>query len=113
MAGLADPFRSNRHRQPGKLSQSQAAIDGENLARQPLRGGTRKLDNPLRDVVGNAAPCGVERLLSKTRQDDRFSLRSRSSRGIPLKPGYQCSGPQVRDISSPTDFMQVLIFRPA
>ena len=51
--------------------------------------------------------CGVERLLSKRRQDDRFSLRSRSSRGIPLRPGYQCSGLQDRDISSPADFMQV------
>src|SRR5437763_15531340 len=39
-----------------KLSQSQAAIDSKNLARQPLRGGARKLDNPFRDVVGNAAP---------------------------------------------------------
>ena len=56
---------------------------------------------------------GVERLLSKTRLDDRFSLRSRSSRGIPLRPGYQCSGLQDRDISSPADFMQVLIFQPA
>jgi hypothetical protein len=56
---------------------------------------------------------GVERLLSKRRLDDRFSLRSQSSRGIPLRPGYQCSGLQVRDISSPADFMQVLIFQPA
>jgi hypothetical protein len=39
-----------------KLSQSQAAVDGENLARQPLRGGARKLDNPFRDIFGNAAP---------------------------------------------------------
>src|SRR5688572_142996 len=55
----------------------------------------------------------ARRRATKRRLDDRFSLRSQSSRGIPLRPGYQCSGLQVRDISSPADFMQVLIFQPA
>jgi hypothetical protein len=57
--------------------------------------------------------CGVERPSSKRRWDDRFSSRSQSSLGVPLKPGYRCCGLQVRDISSPADFMQVLIFQRA
>jgi hypothetical protein len=38
---------------------------------------------------------------------------SRSSRGVPLKPGYQCSRPPAPDISSQVDFMQVLTYQPA
>jgi hypothetical protein len=33
------------------------------------------------------------------------SSRSQSSRGVPLKPGYQCSGLPVPDISSQVGFM--------
>jgi hypothetical protein len=36
--------------------------------------------------------------VSKKRQVDQSSSRSRSSRGVPLKPGYQCSGLPVPDI---------------
>ena len=32
------------------------------------------------------------------------SSRSRNSRGAPLRPGYQCSGPLASDISSQVDF---------
>jgi hypothetical protein len=57
--------------------------------------------------------CGVERLLSKRRQVDQFSSRSRSSRGIPLKLGYQRCGPPAPDTSSQLEFMLVLTFQPA
>ena len=57
--------------------------------------------------------CGVERLLSKRRQVDQFSSRFRSSRGIPLKPGYQRCGPPAPDTSSQREFMPVLTFRSA
>src|SRR3984893_18150141 len=50
---------------------------------------------------------------SNRRQVDQSSSRSRSSRGVPLKLGYQCSGPPVPDISSQLDFMQVLTYQPA
>ena len=56
--------------------------------------------------------CGVERLLSKRRQVDQFSSRFRSSRGIPLKPGYQRCGPPAPDTSSQREFMPVLTFYP-
>src|SRR5882724_10375933 len=56
--------------------------------------------------------CGVERLLSKGRQVDRFSSRSRSSRGIQLKPGYQCCGRPASDTSSQLEFMPVFAFHP-
>src|SRR5665213_2278938 len=57
--------------------------------------------------------CGVERPPFKRRRVEQFSSRSRSSRGDQLKPGYQCCGPPVRDISSRVDFIQVLIYQPA
>ena len=39
-----------------RLSQSQAAINSNNLARHPFRSGTRKPHDPFRQVVRNAAP---------------------------------------------------------
>jgi hypothetical protein len=42
---------------------------------------------------------------------DQSSSKSRSSRGVLLKPGYQCSAPPVPDISSQVDFMQVLTYQ--
>src|SRR6202047_4456718 len=56
--------------------------------------------------------CGIEQQSSKRRQGDQSSLRSRSSRGVPLEPGYQCSGLPVPDISSQTDFMDALTYPP-
>src|SRR5882724_6208889 len=50
--------------------------------------------------------CDIEQRSFKKRQIDQSSSRSRSSRGAPLKPGFQCSGPLVPDISSQVDFMQ-------
>jgi hypothetical protein len=44
----------------------------------------------------------------KRRQVDQSSSGSRSSRGLPLKPGYHCSEPPVPDSSFQVDFMQVL-----
>ena len=49
----------------------------------------------------------------KRRQVDQSSSRSRSSRGAPLKPGYQSFGPLAPDISSQVDFMQGLTYPPA
>ena len=57
--------------------------------------------------------CVVEPLLSKRRQVDQFSSRFRSSRGIPLKPCYQCSGQLVPDICSQADFMRALTYQSA
>ena len=50
--------------------------------------------------------CGIEQRSFKRRQVDQSSSKSRSSRGTPLKPGYQCSGPLAPDISSQVDFTQ-------
>ena len=66
----------------------------------------------LNDIC-SGVKCGIEQRSSKRRQVDRPSSRARSSRGVPLKPGYQCSGPPVPDISSQVDFMQVLTYQPA
>ena len=57
--------------------------------------------------------CCVERLLSKRRQVDQSSSRSRSSRGIQLKPGYQHCGPPAPATSSQLEFMPVLTFQSA
>src|SRR6476620_7909576 len=57
--------------------------------------------------------CGIEQQSSKRRQVDQSSSRSRSSRGVPLKHGYQCSARPVPVISSQVDFMQVLTYPPA
>ena len=65
------------------------------------------------DDICSGVKCGIEQQSSKRRQVDRSSSRSRSSQGVPWKPGYQCSGPPVPDISSQVDFMQVLTYPPA
>jgi len=57
--------------------------------------------------------CGIGQRSFKRRQVDQSSSRSRSSRGTPLKPGYQCFGPLAPDISSQVDFMQGLTYPPA
>src|SRR5258707_8977921 len=57
--------------------------------------------------------CGIEQQSSKRRQVDQSSSRSRSSRGVPLKHGYQCSARPVPVISSQVDFMQVRTYPPA
>jgi hypothetical protein len=46
-------------------------------------------------------------------QVDQFSSRSRSSRGVPLKRGSQCSGPPVPDISSQVDSCKSLHIHPS
>src|ERR1700675_1137889 len=56
--------------------------------------------------------CGIEQQSPKRRQVDQSSLRSRSSRGVPLEPGYQCSGLRVPDISSQADLMDALTYPP-
>ena len=43
------------------------------------------------------------------RRGDRFSSRSRSSRGIPLNPGCQRCGPPAPDTSSQLEFMRAHI----
>ena len=65
------------------------------------------------DDVCSGAMCGTEQQSSKRRQVDQSSSRSRSSRGVPLKPCYQCSALRVLDISSQVDFMEVLTYQPA
>jgi hypothetical protein len=55
----------------------------------------------------------IEQQSFKRRQADQSNSKSRNSRGIPWKDGYQCSAPQVPDIFSQVDFMQVLIYQPA
>jgi len=57
--------------------------------------------------------CGVEPPLSRRRQVDQFSSRSRRSRGIQLKPGYQRCGPPTPDTFSQLEFMIALTFQPA
>ena len=46
----------------------------------------------------------------KTGRPVQFEITEQ--RGVPLKPGYQCSGPLAPDISSQVDFMQVLTYPP-
>src|ERR1043166_3443836 len=55
--------------------------------------------------------CGVERLLFKRKLGDQFSSRSRNSRGIQLKPGYQHYWPLAPATSSQLEIMPVLTFR--
>ena len=54
--------------------------------------------------------CGAEQRSSKRRQVDLSSSRSRSSRGIPLRPGYRAFGLPAPDISSQVDYMQALTY---
>jgi len=49
---------------------------------------------------------GIEQRSFKRRQVDQSSSRSRSSRGAPLKPGYQNFRALAPDISSQVDFTQ-------
>jgi hypothetical protein len=64
----------------------------------------------LNDICSGAK---VRQRSFKRRQVDQSSSRSRSSRGAPLKPGYQCSGPLAPDISSQVDFIQGPTYLPA
>ena len=64
------------------------------------------------DDIAQEQWCGIGQRSLKRRQVDQSSSRSRSSRGVPLKPGYQCSGPLAPDISSQVDFMQASHIHP-
>jgi hypothetical protein len=58
------------------------------------------------DDICLAAEVRHRATIVQKKQVDQSSSRSRSSRGASLKPGYQCSGALVPDISSQVDFMQ-------
>jgi integrase len=58
------------------------------------------------DDICSGAKVRHRATIVQRRQVDQSSSRSRSSRGAPLKLGYQCSGPLAPDISSQVDFTQ-------
>jgi hypothetical protein len=65
------------------------------------------------DDICSGAKCAIGQRSSKRRLVDQSNSRSRSSRGIPLKPGCQCSGLPVPGLCFQVDFMQVRTYPPA
>jgi hypothetical protein len=66
---------------------------------------------PRRADFRNRYECGNEQRSYKRRLVDQSNSRSRSSRGIPSKRCYHCSGPPVLDTSSQVGFMRALTYQ--
>ncbi len=83
-------------------------IEGNTASTGPtlLNGHAEALDN-----ISATSPLGVFQRSYKRRLVDQSNSRSRSSRGIPSKPGYHRSGPPVLDTSSQVGFMRALTYQ--